>query len=65
MTLDDDASLSPSVQRAGEPIEDSLAGEHGVEWGEDMHVLLEAAMRKPDANLREPCSLLDARAGRR
>ena len=23
----------------------------GVEWGEDMHVLLEAAIRKPNANL--------------
>ncbi len=29
----------------------SAAGEHGVEWGEDMHVLLEAAMRRPDADL--------------
>ena len=27
------------------------AGEHGVEWGEDLHALLEAAMRQPDADL--------------
>ena len=27
------------------------AGERGVEWGEDMHVLLEAAMRQPGVDL--------------
>ncbi len=27
------------------------AGEHGVEWGEDLHALLEAAMKFPDADL--------------
>jgi ATP-dependent helicase/nuclease subunit A len=29
----------------------AAAGERGVEWGEDMHVLLEAAMRRPGADL--------------
>ena len=36
--------------RAGQ-LEDVTAGEHGVEWGEDLHSLLEAAMRQPAANL--------------
>jgi ATP-dependent helicase/nuclease subunit A len=47
----DDAPLVVSAQEDGELAEVSLTGEHGVEWGEDMHVLLEAAMRKPDCNL--------------
>ena len=50
-TPDDDASFAARSPSDGEAAEDSLSGEHGVEWGEDMHVLLEAAMRKPDANL--------------
>jgi ATP-dependent helicase/nuclease subunit A len=39
------------TQEAEQPSETSLAGEHGVEWGEDMHALLEAAMRAPDSDL--------------
>ena len=34
-----------------EPGADTDPGEHGVEWGEDIHVLLEAAMRNSSANL--------------
>jgi ATP-dependent helicase/nuclease subunit A len=30
----------------------AAAGERGVEWGEDMHVLLESAMRRPGADLK-------------
>jgi ATP-dependent helicase/nuclease subunit A len=29
------------------------AGEHGVEWGTCIHLLLESAMRQPDVDLRE------------
>ncbi len=47
----DEESLAPIAPADGEAPADSFAGEHGVEWGEDMHVLLEAAMRRPDANL--------------
>jgi ATP-dependent helicase/nuclease subunit A len=42
---------APDLHPDARPAEDSLAGEHGVEWGEDMHALLEAAMRGPDSNL--------------
>ena len=31
--------------------EGATQAERGVEWGEDIHVLLEAAMRRPDADL--------------
>jgi ATP-dependent helicase/nuclease subunit A len=53
----------PAAAPAGEPsaaagseedggrAEVPLSGEHGVEWGEDMHILLEAAMRKADQDL--------------
>lgn len=40
------ATQLPVVERA--PVAD---GEHGVEWGSVIHALLEAAMRKPHANL--------------
>ena len=39
------------AQQSDEPSDSSLAGEHGVEWGEDLHALLEAAMRTPGADL--------------
>ncbi len=48
----DDTPLFLSIKEPGELVEGPVAGEHGVEWGEDMHVLLEAAMRKPDADLQ-------------
>ena len=34
-----------------EPAADTDPGEHGVEWGEDIHIMLETAMREPDVNL--------------
>ena len=34
-----------------EPAADTDPGEHGVEWGEDIHILLETAMREPGVNL--------------
>jgi ATP-dependent helicase/nuclease subunit A len=39
--IEDDAGRSADPQ----------VGEHGVEWGEDLHALLEAAMRQPDVPL--------------
>jgi ATP-dependent exoDNAse (exonuclease V) beta subunit len=52
MSLSGPRSFSAEgAQEAEHPSEASLAGEHGVEWGEDMHALLEAAMRTPDADL--------------
>ena len=42
----------------------SQPGRTGVEWGEDMHKLLEAAMRRPDARSGEPGTLARPRARR-
>jgi ATP-dependent exoDNAse (exonuclease V) beta subunit len=42
-------TVSAPVTAGG--LEDVTAGEHGVEWGEDLHSLLEAAMRQPAASL--------------
>jgi ATP-dependent helicase/nuclease subunit A len=39
-------SARPAVERAG-----AAAGEHGVEWGKVVHGLLEAALRRPAADL--------------
>jgi len=50
-TPDDVATLAAGVPEGGALAEATLTGEHGVEWGEDMHVLLEVAMRSPDADL--------------
>jgi ATP-dependent helicase/nuclease subunit A len=46
-----DAAPGRDVHEAVLPAGETPTGEHGVEWGEDIHALLEAAMRKPDANL--------------
>jgi ATP-dependent helicase/nuclease subunit A len=49
--LDDLLSPALAASADSKPAGDTYAGEHGVEWGEDIHILLETAMRKPDASL--------------
>ncbi len=53
MPGDRDASAPPFARsdEDGAVADPTAAGEHGVEWGEDVHALLEAAMRKPDADI--------------
>jgi ATP-dependent helicase/nuclease subunit A len=45
------AILTPAPPEASEEPEDEQPGEAGVAWGEDVHELLEAAMRGRDAGL--------------
>ena len=49
--LDDVLALALAAPADGESVRDTYAGEHGVEWGEDIHRLLETAMRDPGAKL--------------
>jgi ATP-dependent helicase/nuclease subunit A len=48
---DGQPSTAVGLEAAGGRAEGSLTGEHGVEWGEDIHVLLEATMRQPESDL--------------
>jgi ATP-dependent helicase/nuclease subunit A len=45
------APVAQEVDQRADREEHPLAGEHGVEWGEDVHALLEAAMRDESAAL--------------
>ena len=49
--LDDLLSPALAASADSEAASDTYAGEHGVEWGEDIHILLETAIRDPKANL--------------
>jgi ATP-dependent helicase/nuclease subunit A len=49
--FDGDVAALSEVSPDEEASVATFAGEHGVEWGEDLHVLLEAAMRKPESKL--------------
>jgi ATP-dependent helicase/nuclease subunit A len=49
--LDDLLSPALAASADSEPAGDTYAGEHGVEWGEDIHILLETAIRDSNANL--------------